>query len=198
MIYVMDKIKESAIRITSRLESSRTRVTTFRVTKESLDATEWLCSRYGISMKDLYNQILGDKFFLTTIADMVGDKTVSINSPIVKKTQRIAKSTLDRLNLFSKQYGISRDDLVQTSFLLLKETEINQIEAKRDVHTKALKEINNHIKVSEKMKDKLHDIVGRKDTIYDRFDLTIAMLKNLSKDINLELKKAIPISSEQS
>ncbi len=89
------------------------------------------------------------------------------------------------------------DDIVQTSFLLLKETEINQIEAKRDVHSKALKEINKHIKVSEIMKDKLHDIVGRKDTIYDRFDLIIAMLKNLSKDINLELKEAVPISSEQ-
>jgi|TARA_B100000315_G_scaffold4936_1_gene4985 hypothetical protein len=197
MIYVMDKIEESAIRITGRLESSRTRVTTFRVTRESVDAMEWLCSRYEISMKDLYNQILGDEFFLTTIAGIVGDKAVPKNSPIVKKTQRIANSTLDRLNLFSKKYGVSRDDLVQTSFLLLKETEINQIEAKRDVHSKALKEINKHIKVSEIMKDKLHDIVGRKDTIYDRFDLIIAMLKNLSKDINLELKEAVPISSEQ-
>ena len=87
MIYVMDKIKESAMRITSRLESSRTRVTTFRVTKESLDATEWLCSRYGITMKDLFNQIIGDEFFLTAIKDIVGD-TNSKNGKIVKKTQR--------------------------------------------------------------------------------------------------------------
>ena len=149
----MDKVKASAKRIADRLASSRTRVTTFRVTKESLDATEWLCSRYEITMKDLFNQILGDEFFLTTIADMVGDKTVSIYSPIVKKTQRIANSTLNRLNLFAKKYGVSRDILVQTTLLVLKESEVSQIKAKRDVHAKAHKVIDSYIKLSEKTKN---------------------------------------------
>ena len=53
-------------------------------------------------------------------------------------------------NQFSKKYNVARDILINTALLVLREAEINQIEAKRDVHTKALKEINNHLKISEK------------------------------------------------
>ena len=82
----MDKITKTTKRITSRLESSRTKVTTFRIAKDSIDAMEWLCDRYDITMKDLFNQIIGDEFFLTAIKDMVDDNG-SKNGQIVKKTQ---------------------------------------------------------------------------------------------------------------
>ena len=152
----MDKIIESTKRIAGQLESSRTKVTTFRITKDSVDAMEWLCDRYEITMKDLFNQIIGDEFFLTTIKDMVDDSD-SKNGQIVKKTQRMAYSTLNRLNRFAKKYGVSRDVLVQTTFLVLKESEINQIEAKSDVHAKALKEIDSHVELSKKTKKKLQN-----------------------------------------
>ena len=193
----MDKIIESTKRIAGQLESSRTKVTTFRITKDSVDAMEWLCDRYEITMKDLFNQIIGDEFFLTTIKDMVDDSD-SKNGQIVKKTQRIAYSTLDRLNRFAKKYGVSRDVLVQTTFLVLKESEINQIEAKRDVHAKALKEIDSHVELSKKTKKKLQALVGRKDSIYNRFDSIIIMLNNLSNDISLELNEGKPINPKQS
>jgi len=193
----MDKIIESTKRIAGQLESSRTKVTTFRITKDSVDAMEWLCDRYEITMKDLFNQIIGDEFFLTTIKDMVDDSD-SKNGQIVKKTQRMAYSTLDRLNRFAKKYGVSRDVLVQTTFLVLKESEINQIEAKRDVHAKALKEIDSHVELSKKTKKKLQALVGRKDSIYNRFDSIIIMLNNLSNDISLELNEGKPINPKQS
>jgi antitoxin component HigA of HigAB toxin-antitoxin module len=193
----MDKIIESTKRIAGQLESSRTKVTTFRITKDSVDAMEWLCDRYEITMKDLFNQIIGDEFFLTTIKDMVDDSD-SKNGQIVKKTQRMAYSTLNRLNRFAKKYGVSRDVLVQTTFLVLKESEINQIEAKRDVHAKALKEIDSHVELSKKTKKKLQALVGRKDSIYNRFDSIIIMLNNLSNDISLELNEGKPINPKQS
>ena len=193
----MDKIIESTKRIAGQLESSRTKVTTFRITKDSVDAMEWLCDRYEITMKDLFNQIIGDEFFLTTIKDMVDDSD-SKNGQIVKKTQRMAYSTLDRLNRFAKKYGVSRDVLVQTTFLVLKESEINQIEAKSDVHAKALKEIDSHVELSKKTKKKLQALVGRKDSIYNRFDSIIIMLNNLSNDISLELNEGKPINPKQS
>ena len=193
----MDKIIESTKRIAGQLESSRTKVTTFRITKDSVDAMEWLCDRYEITMKDLFNQIIGDEFFLTTIKDMVDDSD-SKNGQIVKKTQRMAYSTLTRLNRFAKKYGVSRDVLVQTTFLVLKESEINQIEAKSDVHAKALKEIDSHVELSKKTKKKLQALVGRKDSIYNRFDSIIIMLNNLSNDISLELNEGKPINPKQS
>ena len=193
----MDKIIESTKRIAGQLESSRTKVTTFRITKDSVDAMEWLCDRYEITMKDLFNQIIGDEFFLTTIKDMVDDSD-SKNGQIVKKTQRMAYSTLDRLNRFAKKYGVSRDVLVQTTFLVLKESEINQIEAKSDVHAKALKEIDSHVELSKKTKKKLQALIGRKDSIYNRFDSIIIMLNNLSNDISLELNEGKPINPKQS
>ena len=119
------------------------------------------------------------------------------NGQIVKKTQRIANSTLKRLNLFAKKYDVSRDVLVQTTFLVLKESEVSQIKAKRDVHTKALKEIDSHVKLSEKTKKKLQTLIGRNDSIYNRFDSIITKLKNLSKDISLELNEGKPINPEQ-
>tara|TARA_B100000315_G_C14497899_1_gene550935 strand:+ start:520 stop:1098 length:579 start_codon:yes stop_codon:yes gene_type:complete len=192
----MDKITKTTKRIASRLESSRTKVTTFRIAKESIDAMEWLCDRYDITMKDLFNQIIGDEFFLTAIKDMVDDSG-SIKGQIVKKTQRVANSTLNRLNLFAKKYGVSRDVLIQTTFLVLKESEVSQIKAKRDVHTKALKEIDSHVKLSEKTKKKLQTLIGRNDSIYNRFVSIITMLKKLSKDISLELNEGKPINPEQ-
>ena len=82
-------------------------------------------------------------------------------------------------------------------FLVLKESEVSQIKAKRDVHTKALKEINSHIKLSEKTKKKLQTLIGRNDPIYNRFVSIITMLKKLSKDISLELNEGKPINPEQ-
>ena len=193
----MDKITKTTKQITRRLESSRTKVTTFRIAKDSIDAMEWLCDKYDITMKDLFNQIIGDEFFLTAIKDMVDDNG-SKNGQIVKKTQRVAISTLNRLNLFAKKYGVSRDVLVQTTFLVLKESEINQIEAKSDVHAKALKEIDSHVELSKKTKKKLQALVGRKDSIYNRFDSIIIMLNNLSNDISLELNEGKPINPKQS
>ena len=193
----MDKITKTTKQITRRLESSRTKVTTFRIAKDSIDAMEWLCDKYDITMKDLFNQIIGDEFFLTAIKDMVDDNG-SKNGQIIKKTQRVAISTLNRLNLFAKKYGVSRDVLVQTTFLVLKESEINQIEAKSDVHAKALKEIDSHVELSKKTKKKLQALVGRKDSIYNRFDSIIIMLNNLSNDISLELNEGKPINPKQS
>ena len=192
----MDKITKTTKKITSRLESSRTKVTTFRIAKDSIDAMEWLCDKYDITMKDLFNQIIGDEFFLTAIKDMVDDNG-SKNGQIVKKTQRVANSTLNRLNLFAKKYGVSRDILIQTTFLVLKESELSQIKAKRDIHTKALKEIDSHVKLSEKTKKKLQTLIGRNDPIYNRFVSIITMLKKLSKDISLELNEGKPINPEQ-
>ena len=72
-----------------------------------------------------------------------------------------------------------------------------QIEAKRDVHAKALKEIDSHVELSKKTKKKLQTLIGRNDSIYNRFDSIITRLKNLSKDISLELNEGKPINPEQ-
>ena len=157
---------------------------------------EWLSKRYNITLKDLFNNIIGDEFFLESIKGMVGDGATSTNDIIVKKTQRISKSTLDIFNQFSKKYNVARDILINTALLVLREAEINQIEAKRDVHTKALKEINNHLKISEKTMKELQILVGRNDSIYNRFGTIITMFKALSADITLELKEGKLINLE--
>ena len=108
----------------------------------------------------------------------------------------VSKSTLDIFNQFSKKYNVARDILINTALLVLREAEINQIEAKRDVHTKALKEINNHLKISEKTMKELQILVGRKDSIYNRFGTIMTMLKVLSADITLELKEGKLINFE--
>ena len=157
---------------------------------------EWLSKRYNITLKELFNNIIGDEFFLESIKGMVGDGATSTNDIIVKKTQRISKSTLDIFNQFSKKYNVARDILINTALLVLREAEINQIEAKRDVHTKAVKEINNHLKISEKTMKELQILVGRKDSIYNRFGTIMTMLKALSADITLELKEGKLINLE--
>jgi len=192
----VDKITKSTKRITEQLESSRTKVTTFRITQEGVNAMEWLSKRYNITLKELFNNIIGDEFFLESIKDMVVDDAISTNDIIVKKTQRISKLTLDRFNQFTKKYNVARDTLINTALLVLREEQINQIEAKRDVHTKALKEINNHLKISEKTMKELQILVGRKDSIYNRFGTIMTMLKVLSADITLELKEGKLINLE--
>ena len=148
--------------------------TTFRLSTETNEAIAWLAKFHGVTQKkviDICVNELHEKYFIKAsilpeeyqmdedipymyIASAKAEKRLETKpDSTIRKSQVVSRKSLEILNSFSKEQGVSRDRLVEAAIDLLKE--LNEKERK-DLE-KGLEEIDKFIDDLEERKERLKE-----------------------------------------
>lgn len=112
---------------------------------------------------------------------------------MIRKTHVISDQTRKVLEETAKDYEMSRDDLLENLILTVKLLTETHEKRRLEKHREALKMISNFRADAEDLEDKMHDLLGGDDPIYERFGRVVTELMSLSIDIEKEQKNGTPI-----
>ncbi len=176
----------------SERQSTRT---TFRFSKEALEALGWLSERYGVPMKEVLHSTLDvlqpaiEQWFDHKPGEQTKLEINKVDENTIRRTMVVTKKTLIYLNKLSKQYTIARDDLLNIAILFTKEVTCSNDESKIKIYRQAYKLISQYYSDGEGVERKLRELLGEDDLIVNEFELGIATLMGAYIKIKEEIKK---------
>ena len=175
--------------------------TTFSLSAEALAGLEWLVDDRGITKKEVFDDLCD---FWVTLKSL---KSAAFQAPLdfyfstqkstdtdrVRKTYVISHKARRTLEKGAKEYGVSRDVLVENLILSAKFLTEAIGKERLSKHKKALEMIENFWTKAEDLESELKDLLGGDDVICERFSLVVTQIMNLHIDINAELNDGTPI-----
>lgn len=164
---------------------------TFKISQESIDLLGVIAGQLGIKQKSLLDQLMEDTSHLAKLAgeaDSFHKNQVSRR----QKTFVISRSSLLSLNIIAKKQNIPRDSLVEISInrlLPIIETELK----KHIIRKNILKEMKDHLKLAENLRQKTQKLLGENDVLYEMIEKqTVLAQKNISI-VDSIIEKGMPM-----
>jgi hypothetical protein len=165
--------------------------TTFRFTKEALEALGWLSERHGVPMKDVLHFALD--VLHSAIGQLIKDKgkidIKKVNEETIRRTVVVTKKTLIYLNKLTKQYNIARDDLINKAILFTKIFTCSTDESTIKVYREAFNLINSYYLEGQGVESKLRDLLGDDDLIVNKFEVGVTGIMSAYIKVEEELNK---------
>ena len=109
-----------------------------------------------------------------------------------QKTFVISRSSLRSINDLAKKENISRDTLVEISIkrlLPIIETELE----KHIIRKTILKEMNNYLKLTEKLLQKTQKLLGKNDVLYDMLEKQVSLAEKNIMAVDSIIEKGMPM-----
>jgi hypothetical protein len=165
--------------------------TTFRFSKEALEALGLLSERHGVPMKDvLYFALVVSHFALKDSLNNNEQMVIKKdNAETIRRTVVITKKTLIYLNKLSKEYNVSRDNLINKAIIFTKLTTYSTDKSTIEVYQKAFNLIYNFYIEAQSVESKLRELLGDDDLIINEMELAVSGIITPYIKIEDEFKK---------
>ena len=161
---------------TSDLRGRQSVRATFKLSEGCIEAISIVAAHLGIKQKSLFDHLVEDARFLTSIAREIQDIKLTKQGRI-QKTFVISRRSLLSLENVSKNFNAPRDALVELSVqrllpIIAKERE------KHEKRKKMLDEITKHLEEGEKLLSRTREMLGIEDTIYQKLESVMTVYEN--------------------
>jgi hypothetical protein len=161
---------------TSDLRGRQSVRATFKLSEGCIEAISIVAAHLGIKQKSLFDHLVEDARFLTSIAREFQDIKLTKQGR-VQKTFVISRRSLLSLENVSKNFNAPRDALVELSVqrllpIIAKERE------KHEKRKKMLDEIAKHLEEGEKLLSSTKEMFGIEDTIYQKLEPVMTVYEN--------------------
>jgi hypothetical protein len=161
---------------TSDLRGRQSVRATFKLSEGCIEAISIVAAHLGIKQKSLFDHLVEDARFLTSIAREIQDIKLTKQGRI-QKTFVISRRSLLSLENVSKNFNAPRDALVELSVqrllpIIAKERE------KHEKRKKMLNEIAKHLQEGEKLLSRTREMFGIEDTIYQKLESVMTVYEN--------------------
>ena len=166
---------------TSDLRGRQSVRATFKLSEGCIEAISIVAAHLGIKQKSLFDHLVEDARFLTSIAREIQDIKLTKQGRI-QKTFVISRRSLSCLDSIANKHNAPRDALVAYSVRRL----LPIIARERRKHGKRkelLKEISDHYEKGEKLLSKAEEMLGTDDPIVDKLNTAMSVYKNALNDI---------------
>jgi hypothetical protein len=175
--------------------------TTFRFSKQALEAQAYLRKRLKITPQKMLNNVTTSGFLANNeLAEVLAELTEAARKSAesdptgVRKTWGISKATLYALNKTAKEKGITRDALVE-GIIVCMEILCKAADQKRpENHKIALEMVEKFWVQAQDLNQELVDLLGEEDPIVMRLGDVLSMLDSLNQAIEAEIEQGIPVS----
>ena len=161
---------------TSDLRGRQSVRATFKLSEGCIEAISIVAAHLGIKQKSLFDHLVEDARFLTSIAREIQDIKLTKQGRI-QKTFVISRRSLLSLENVSKNFNAPRDALVELSVQRL----LPIIAKERENHEKRkkmLNEIAKHLEEGEKLLSSTREMFGKEDTIYQKLESVMTVYEN--------------------
>ncbi len=164
---------------------------TFKLPEETIDLLGVIAGQLGIKQKSLLDQLMEDTSLLARLAQ----ESEHIEQDQVARRQKtfvISRSSLRSINDLAKKENISRDTLVDISIkrlLPIIETELE----KHIVRKTIAKEMNNNLKLTEKLLEKTQKLLGENDVLYDLLEKQVSLAEKNIMVVDSIIEKGMPM-----
>jgi hypothetical protein len=161
---------------TSDLRGRQSVRATFKLSEGCIEAISIVAAHLGIKQKSLFDHLVEDARFLTSIAREIQDIKLTKQGR-VQKTFVISRRSLLSLENVSKNFNAPRDALVELSVqrllpIIAKERE------KHEKRKKMLDEIAKHLEEGKKLLSSTREMFGIEDTIYQKLEPVMTVYEN--------------------
>jgi len=161
---------------TSDLRGRQSVRATFKLSEGCIEAISIVAAHLGIKQKSLFDHLVEDARFLTSIAREIQDIKLTKQGR-VQKTFVISRRSLLSLENVSKNFNAPRDALVELSVqrllpIIAKERE------KHEKRKKMLNEIAKHLEEGKKLLSSTREMFGIEDTIYQKLEPVMTVYEN--------------------
>jgi len=161
---------------TSDLRGRQSVRATFKLSEGCIEAISIVAAHLGIKQKSLFDHLVEDARFLTSIAREIKDIRLTKHGR-VQKTFVISRRSLLSLENVSKNFNAPRDALVELAVqrllpIIAKERE------KHEKRKKMLNEIAKHFEEGEKLLSSTREMFGIEDTIYQKLESVMTVYEN--------------------
>lgn len=169
---------------TLNLKERQSGRSTFRLAAEYIDALKMLSTQLGIKQKSLFDYLMEDDKTLRTIAGKAQSEPLNRKNRI-QKTFVVSKRSLYALDRISKQFDVSRDDIVAYSIQRL--LPILKKEQKKQIHREAaLTIIAEHFQQISEILDHMKHTLEKDDPVFQSMQTIVSEYQNaFSKIENL-------------
>lgn len=161
---------------TSDLRGRQSVRATFKLSEGCIEAISIVAAHLGIKQKSLFDHLVEDARFLTSIAREIQDIKLTKQGR-VQKTFVISRRSLLSLESVSKNFNTPRDALVELSVQRLLPI-IAKEQEKHEKRKKMLNEIAKHLEEGEKLLSSTRKMFGIEDTIYQKLESVMTVYEN--------------------
>ena len=160
---------------------------TFRLSAACIDAISILSAQLGIKQKSLFDHLMEDANLLASIAQHADPDKLNREGRI-QKTFVISRKSLSLLDAISKNFGASRDDLVEHSVQRLLPVIVKERKKQNKRETLSLK-IAEHLNDGIALLDEIKRLLGTEDLIYKTMDTVLATYKKAFSNVEAFIEK---------
>jgi hypothetical protein len=172
---------------TSDLRGRQSVRATFKLSEGCIDAISIVAAHLGIKQKSLFDHLVEDARYLTSIAREIQHVKLAKQGRI-QKTFVISRRSLSSLDKVSKSYNAPRDVLVEYSVQRLLPI-IAMERQKHDKRKKMLVKIDSHFMEGDKLLNKVRDILGVEDPVYQKLKTVMAVYESTYNNIESFIEK---------
>jgi hypothetical protein len=172
---------------TSDLRGRQSVRATFKLSEGCIDAISIVAAHLGIKQKSLFDHLVEDARYLTSIAREIQHVKLTKQGRI-QKTFVISRRSLSSLDKVSKSYNAPRDVLVEYSVQRLLPI-IAMERQKHDKRKKMLVKIASHFMEGDKLLNKVRDILGVEDPVYQKLKTVMAVYESTYNNIESFIEK---------
>jgi hypothetical protein len=165
--------------------------TTFRFSKEANEALGLLSDRHGVRVKDVLHGAL-DVLHSALKQVLKDGEQIKINKDhkeTIRRTIVITKKTLIYFNKLSKQYNVSRDDLINKAILFTKLVTYSADNLTITAYREAFDLINNLYLKAQNVDLKLKELLGDDNLIVSDMEFAISAIMTTYIKVEEELIK---------
>jgi hypothetical protein len=180
----------------SNLIKKESKRTTFKLSRKSLEAIDWMVESYNLTAKEVFDQICSGDTVLEHAVEFVKKSEGVTSKEFTRKTFVISQQSLGLLNRTSNRQKISRDLLVNYLILLYKVLIEKNIEQEKKNEAKALKIISEFWKEAGDVEKQLTTLLGDENPIIMRFITISIIIGNLYDAIESKLSDGTPIDPD--
>jgi len=160
---------------------------TFKLTEKAIYALSIVSTHLGIKQKSLFDHLIDDNKSLGLIAkEFESDQFHKLHR--IQKTFVLSRKTLACLDEASKNFNAPRDALVEYSIQRLLPL-INEEKQKHQRRKEILNDMGGYLKQGEKILNRLRDLLGEDDPVYDRYKTVVNTFQSAHKNIDCLVKK---------
>jgi len=160
---------------------------TFKLSERAIEALSIVSVHLGIKQKSLFDHLMEDTDALNLIAhELKSHNFGRLNR--VQKTFVLSRKTLSCLEQAAKEFEAPRDALVEYSIQRLLPVIIQE----REKHLKRkeiLKDLQEYLKLGDRLLTKTQKLLGKDDPVFDRLNNAFSVLTNAYRNIDVYVER---------
>jgi hypothetical protein len=160
---------------------------TFKLTRECIAALQIVATHLGIKQKSLFDHLMEDTEFLSTVGKELGDQDPAPEET-VQKTFVISRRTLYSLDKISNDFNASRNTLIEYSVRRLLPI-ISQERKKHQIHKELMVKVERHYEQGCELMEAFERSLPSDDPILEKFNSVLAIYGGMVQQMRESIEK---------